>query len=167
LSDDYACACSFYGVCIFSEATNNPQLLGAVIDKYQPYVTGQKTPRNPGHVDWNVFGILPFELYRQTGNYDDYVPLAKFYADTEFENPRPDGLSPYTRFWVDDMYMVGSLQAQAYKNLQDPKYINNGVTQLWDISKRLKTSSGPTDFFITLIILPSSGVEETAGPRRQ
>jgi rhamnogalacturonyl hydrolase YesR len=147
LSDAYACACSFYGVCIFSEATNNPQLLSAVIDKYQPYVTGQKTPRNPGHVDWNVFGILPFELYRQTGNYDDYVPLAKFYADTEFENPRPDGLSPYTRFWVDDMYMVGSLQAQAYKNLQDPKYINNGVTQLLGYIEEVEDLQRPNGLF--------------------
>ncbi|MFB0524639.1 MAG: glycoside hydrolase family 105 protein [Phycisphaerae bacterium] len=147
LTNNYACVCSFYGVCIFSEATNNRQLLNAVIAKFQPYVTGQKTPPNPGHVDWNVFGILPFELYRQTGNYDDYVPLAKFYADTEFENPRPDGLSPYTRFWVDDMYMVGSLQAQAHKNLQDPKYINNGVTQLLGYIEEVEDLQQPNGLF--------------------
>ena len=147
MANGYARVCSFYGVCIFSEATNNPDLLNAVIAKYQPYVTGQKTPPDPGHVDWNVFGILPFELYRQTSNYDDYVPLAKFYADTEFENPRPDGLSPYTRFWVDDMYMVGSLQAQAHKNLQDPNYINNGVTQLLGYIEEVEDLQRPNGLF--------------------
>jgi len=147
LTNNYACVCSFYGVCIFSEATNNRGLLNVVIAKFQPYVTGQKTPPNPGHVDWNVFGILPFELYRQTGNYDDYVPLAKFYADTEFEHLRPDGLSPYTRFWVDDMYMVGSLQAQAYKNLQDPKYINNGATQLLGYIEEVEDLQQPNGLF--------------------
>ncbi len=147
LGNHYASACSFYGVCIFSEATNDPQLLDAVRDKYQPYVTGEKKPRGPGHVDWNVFGILPFELYRQTGNYDDYVPLAKSFADTEFENPRPDGLSPYTRFWVDDLYMVGSLQAQAYKNLQDPKYIDNGVIQLLGYIEEVEDLQRPNGLF--------------------
>lgn len=143
----YACICSYYGVCIFSEATDTPELLSAVVDKYQPYVTGQKTPPDPGHVDWNVFGILPFELYRQTGNYDDYIPLAKYYADTEFENPRPDGLSAYTRFWVDDMYMVGSLQAQAHKSLGDPNYINNGVTQLLGYIEEVEDLQQPNGLF--------------------
>jgi len=128
LGTGYASACSYYGVMIFSEATDDTELKNQVIINYEPYLDPSSWP-NPGHVDWNVFGIVPFELYRQTANVG-YLPLALYLADTEFENPRDDGLSPYTRFWVDDMYMVGSLQAQAYKSTLDPKYINNGVTQL-------------------------------------
>jgi rhamnogalacturonyl hydrolase YesR len=130
LTTHYASACSYYGVLLYSELTGNTGLKNSVITAYQPYYTGQQTPPE-GDVDKNVFGILPFELYRQTGD-TNYLPLAQHLADLEFASPRPDGLSSYTRtqFWIDDLYMIGSLQAQAYKSTADMNYANHAVTQL-------------------------------------
>jgi unsaturated rhamnogalacturonyl hydrolase len=129
LGNGYAIMCSYDGVMIFSEATGDTSLSDRVIAAYQPYLTGQSHPLPVGHVDNNVFGIVPFEIYRQTQE-AQYLPLAVALADAEFANPRSDGLSSYTRFWVDDLYMVCSLQAQAYKSLEEPRYVENGVTQL-------------------------------------
>jgi len=36
--------------------------------------------------------------------------------------PLPDGLTRETRWWVDDAFMIGSLQIQAYRATKDPKY---------------------------------------------
>lgn len=122
---EYYDACANYGVLIFTDATKDNKLRDRVVAAYQPYLSGEKQPV-VGHVDDNLFGIVPFEIYRQTGK-REYLPLAMHQADDEWENPREDGLTPYTRWWLDDMYMVGSLQAHAYRSLHDRKYADRGA----------------------------------------
>jgi unsaturated rhamnogalacturonyl hydrolase len=129
LTTYYASACSYYGVLVYSEVTGDTGLKNSVIAAYpSSYYTGQTMPPE-GDVDKNIYGILPFELYRQTGD-ANYLTSAQYLADKEFETPRPDGLSEYTRFWIDDTYMIGSLQAQAYKSTGNINYANRAVTQL-------------------------------------
>ncbi len=125
----YANVCSQYGVAIFAQASGQTDLLSGVISAYQPYLDGEASYNTSPHVDHNVFGIVGFELYRQTGN-ADYLVISKHLADQEFETLNADGLSWLTRYWVDDMYMIGSLQAQAYKALGEPNYAENGSRQL-------------------------------------
>lgn len=141
----YPWACSYYGVMIFADATNDAVLKNQVIKVYEPYRTGQRAPHE-GHVDYNVFGILPFEIYRQTGD-SSYLPVPLWLANAEFQNPRPDGLSRYTRFWVDDLYMICSLQAQAYKNTLDPNYINNGTIQILGYAGDVEDLQQPNGLF--------------------
>ena len=136
----YAAACSYYGVLIFSEATNNTELRSRVIAVYEPFLMGDKSPRT-GHVDNNLFGIVPFELYRQTKD-KKYLAIAKILADDEWESPRPDGLTKYTRFTADDPYMVGSLQAQAYKATGDIKYADRGVMFILAYAEKLQRPDG-------------------------
>jgi len=136
----YTMACSRYGVLIFADATGDGELRNKVEQAYEPYLSGKRKPRQ-GHVDFNVFGIVPFELFRETGN-PKYLDLAKKLADDEFKNPRKDGLTSYTRFWVDDMYMVGSLQTQAYKSLKDPVYLERAFTQLLGYCDKLQQPNG-------------------------
>ncbi len=129
LTTYYASACSYYGALVYSEVTGDTGLKDSCIAAYpSSYYTGSEMPPE-GDVDKNVYGILPFELYRQTGD-ANYLTAALYLADEEFANPRPDGLSEYTRFWIDDTYMIGSLQAQAYKSMGDMNYANRAVTQL-------------------------------------
>jgi unsaturated rhamnogalacturonyl hydrolase len=129
LTSHYASACSYYGVLVYSEVTGNTALKNSVIAAFpSSYYTGAQMPPE-GDVDKNIYGILPFELYRQTGD-ANYLTSAQYLADKEFETPRHDGLSEYTRFWIDDTYMIGSLQAQAYKSMGDIDYANHAVTQL-------------------------------------
>lgn len=136
----YAAACSYYGALIFSDATNDTDLRNRVIVNYEPFLMGDKSPRT-GHVDNNLFGIVPFELYRQTKD-KKYLAIAKLLADDEWENPRSDGLTIYTRFTADDPYMVGSLQAQAYKATDNIKYANRGAMFILAYAEKLQQPNG-------------------------
>jgi rhamnogalacturonyl hydrolase YesR len=132
LTDHYASACSYYGVLLYSELTGNTGLKNSVIAAYPPaYYNGSDTPDGEGSQDRNAYGILPFELYRQTGD-ANYLTLAVYLADEEFENPLSNGLANYnyTRFWIDDTYMIGSLQAQAYKSMGNNIYADRATVQL-------------------------------------
>ncbi|MBN1392701.1 MAG: glycoside hydrolase family 88 protein [Sedimentisphaerales bacterium] len=125
----YADLCAYYGVLVWSELTGNTAMRDSIIAKYPVnYYNGSQMPPK-GDVDKNVYGIYPFEMYRQTGD-ANYLTAALYLADDEFANPRPDGLSAYTRFWIDDTYMIGSLQTQAYKSMGNIIYANRAVTQL-------------------------------------
>jgi unsaturated rhamnogalacturonyl hydrolase len=129
LTDHYASACSYYGVLLYSEVTGDTSLKDSVIAAFPTaYYNGSQMPPI-GSVDAGAYGILPFELYRQTGD-ANYLTSAVYLADEEFTPPRSDGLCKYTRFWIDDTYMVGSLQAQAYKSMGDIIYANRATAQL-------------------------------------
>lgn len=136
----YQKVCTYYGALNFAEATGNKNIANQVIEGYSPYLRGKKKPHS-GHVDYNVFGIWPFEIYRQTGD-EKYLAIPKKLADDEFKNPREDGLTNLTRFWVDDMYMVGSLQVQAYKSTKDKIYLDRAALQLKVYCEKLQRSNG-------------------------
>ncbi len=137
---EYEQICSYYGALCFAEATGDTGLRDRIEAAYGPCLSGEIKPQT-GHVDNNLFGILPFELFRQTGN-RAYLSTANYLAEEEFENPREDGLTRYTRFWADDMYMVGSLQAQAHKCLRDPLYADRGVDHLLAYLEKLQRPDG-------------------------
>jgi rhamnogalacturonyl hydrolase YesR len=101
---------------------------------------GKKTPAM-GHVDNNLFGIVPLELYHQTGK-GEYLAMGLLMAEEEWTSPREDGLTRYTRWWLDDPYMVGNLQAQAYKNTKEIRFIDRGVKFQLAYFKRLRQPSG-------------------------
>ena len=136
----YQKVCTYYGALNFAEVTGNKNIANQVIEGYSPYLKGKKKPHS-GHVDYNVFGIWPFEIYRQTGD-KKYLAIPKKLADDEFKNPREDGLTNLTRFWVDDMYMVGSLQVQAYKSTKDKIYLDRAALQLKVYIEKLQRPNG-------------------------
>lgn len=136
----YQRACAYYGSLIFSDVTNDPAILEKVTKGYHSFSKGIKFNLK-GHVDYNVFGIWPFEIYRQTKD-EHYLKKPKFLADHEFEKLQEDGLSSFTRFWIDDMYMVGSLQVQAYKSLKDTVYLNRAAKTIKVYCDKLQKPNG-------------------------
>jgi rhamnogalacturonyl hydrolase YesR len=131
LTTHYASASSYYGVLLYSELIGDTALKDSVIAAFpSSYYTGAQMPP-VGSVDAGAYGILPFELYRQTGD-ANYLTSAVYLADEEFTPPPPlpNGLCKYTRYWIDDTYMVGSLQAQAYKSMGNIIYANHATAQL-------------------------------------
>lgn len=136
----YQRVCAYYGSLIFSEVTNDASIAEKVIMGYKGFMKGPKFNLK-GHVDYNVFGIWPFEIYRQTGD-EKYLKKPKFLADHEFEKLQEDGLSSFTRFWIDDMYMVGSLQAQAYKSTGDTVYLNRAAKTIKVYCDKLQKPNG-------------------------
>jgi unsaturated rhamnogalacturonyl hydrolase len=149
LTTHYASASSYYGVLLYSELTGNAGMKNSVIAAFpSSYYTGATMPPE-GSQDKNAYGILPFELYRQTGD-ANYLTSALYLADTEFANPRPDGLAEYpkyTRFWIDDTYMIGSLQAQAYKSMGDIIYANRATVQLLGYMGEVENLQQPNGLF--------------------
>lgn len=137
----YETACAYFGVLRLAELQNNQKLIDNVKANYTAFMKSSPDKIKPGHVDWNVFGILPFELYLQTKD-EQYLELATKLVEDEWAQPRPDGLTAYTRFWTDDMFMVGALQVQAYRALKKEIFLDRGVAQLLAYAKVLQRQYG-------------------------
>jgi unsaturated rhamnogalacturonyl hydrolase len=157
----YPTVCSYYGVLKLAEVTKNTKLIDAVKANYAACpITGQeifysedksvgankrqspKTDRiRAGHVDWNVFGVLPFELYLLTKD-EGYLKVAMALAEDEWAEPNEQGLTAYTRFWVDDMFMVGGLAVQAYRASGKDIFLERAQTQLLGYAKALQQQNG-------------------------
>lgn len=134
--------CAWYGALTFAKESGDTQLTKNLADRFEPlFTTDTALLPVPDHVDYTVFGALPLELYMQT-NEQRYFELGKHYADEQWgppEGPRvvPEshvyynqGLTWQTRLWIDDMYMITLLQAQAYRATDDRKYIDRTAKEM-------------------------------------
>jgi unsaturated rhamnogalacturonyl hydrolase len=140
----YSEVCAAYGVLKFAALTHNTQLMEQAVARYEPMLNDNGTPRmipDRVHVDDFVFGVLPLEIYMQTGD-ERYLKIGKKFADRQWENPLPNGLTMQTRWWIDDMYMVSSLQIQAYRATHDMKYADRAVLFLLAYLDRLQQPNG-------------------------
>ena len=124
----YAEACAAFGVAQMADVLHNEDAIQQLSNRYMKVIT-DSIPNTADHVDANVYGILPFELYRLTGK-TAFLDQAKYLADVQWENPRSDGLSNQTRFWIDDVWMIGSLQTEAYRITKDPVYIERAALEI-------------------------------------
>jgi rhamnogalacturonyl hydrolase YesR len=136
----YPEVCTWYGALAFSETIKDQQAIDQLDQRFVKLITEEKKLLpNPGHVDNNVFGAVPFELFKQTDK-QEYLQIAIPYADKQWSlpaNPKPEyqrlydsGYSWQTRLWIDDMYMITLVQAQAYRVLRDRKYIDRAAKQM-------------------------------------
>ncbi|AOW09016.1 glycoside hydrolase family 88/105 protein [Flavobacterium gilvum] len=136
----YPDVCTWLGGFWFTKATNNKELFNKLEARFQPLFTNEANllPK-PNHVDNNVFGTLPLELYMQTKN-QKYLDMGMHYANTQWELPQDakasekkwadGGYSWQTRIWLDDMFMITSIQAQAFRATKDKKYLNRAAKEM-------------------------------------
>lgn len=136
----YAETCTWLGSLWFAEATKNNDLLTRLETRFQPLFDSEKylLPA-PDHVDNNVFGAVPLELYLQT-HARKYLDLGLFYADTQWTLPdsataeerkyADEGYTWQTRIWIDDMFMITAVQTQAYRATGDRKYIDRAAREM-------------------------------------
>jgi unsaturated rhamnogalacturonyl hydrolase len=139
----YPEVCAWYGALTFAQASGDKDLTAQLIKRFDPLLTaeGSRLIHREAHVDYLVFGALPLELYLETKE-QKYLDLGKQFADEEWENARPDGLSTETRFWIDDMYMITILQVQAYRATGDAKYIDRAALEMAAYLDRLQQPTG-------------------------
>lgn len=125
----YAEVVTWLGALQLAGRLKNETLLARLAQRFAPLMA----PGNPlvppaNHVDFSVFGVLPLELYRQTGDARLRM-LGLSFADAQWDRPVPGGLTNQTRFWVDDIYMITALQGAAYRATGDTKYLDRAALQ--------------------------------------
>jgi len=114
-----------------------------LVDMYEPFASGQRKSLPAEHVDYTIYGALPLEVYIANGD-KRALKIGLEYADAEWEKPVEgkvsedhgnfpyakqlelweEGLSPQSRIWIDDLYMITLVQVQAYRATGDRKYVD-------------------------------------------
>ncbi len=112
----YKDACAWYGALSIAGLVDDAALTSGLIAKYEPYKntwSGFSPPNNnyDGHVDNNVFGIVPLEIAKVDPD-PIYLTEGDLLADHQVEQ-----IAAQIRFAIDDMFMITSLQVQAYRVL--------------------------------------------------
>lgn len=137
----YPETCTWYGALRFAEATHNIFLLQRLADRFDPlFGKDSALIPKPDHVDYSVFGSVPLELFIQTRD-SSYLPIGKIMADNQWAVPSgprvtaasrayyEKGLSWQTRLWVDDMFMITTLQTEAYRATGDQSYLDHAAKE--------------------------------------
>jgi unsaturated rhamnogalacturonyl hydrolase len=138
----YPETCTWYGSLAFAKLSGDKKLVQQLAQRFEPLFGARDTliPK-PDHVDLSVFGAVPLELYMQTRD-QRYMNVGKYIADKQWgppEGPRvkPEshiyynkGLTWQTRMWIDDMFMITAVQAQAYRATGDTAYINRAAREM-------------------------------------
>jgi len=138
----YPEVCTWYGALTFAQLTGDSDLTSRLIKRFDP-LFGEKASLipKPNHVDFTVFGTVPLEVYLET-NDPKYLELGKPFADDQWQDPRPDGLTTQTRFWIDDMYMITAVQVQAYRATGERKYLDRAAHEMSVYLDQLQQPNG-------------------------
>lgn len=133
---------TFYwsGALRYADGAKDKELIQRLQEKFDFLFTEEKILQPiMNHVDLNMFGSLPLEFYLVTKDLK-YRYLGLPYADSQWELPRnvkphekewaEKGYSWQTRLWIDDMYMITIVQAEAYHVTGDKKYINRAAKEM-------------------------------------
>jgi len=139
----YPEVCAAFGALRWAAAAGDTPRQQQLIARYEFILTpeGSRSVSTNRHVDFHVFGVLPLEIYLRNGD-ARYLQFGRRFADDQWLNPRPDGLAEETRWWVDDCFMIGSLQIQAYRATHDPKYADRVATELAAYLDKLQQPNG-------------------------
>ena len=148
----YPEVCAWYGALQLAKASGDKTLLSQLENRFTPLLDSlKKLVPAPDHVDHTVFGAVPLELFRQTGN-QVYADMGLVFANRQWEMPerqRPEyrnysdkGLSWQTRFWIDDMFMITLIQAQAYRASGNRLYIDRAAHEMVQYLDTLQRPNG-------------------------
>lgn len=139
----YAQVCTWQGALTFAERSKDWRLQTRLVARYRDLMVpaNERIVPKREHVDWSVFGALPLEVYLQTGD-KQARSEGMWRADQQWALPREDGLSRQMRFWIDDMYMIGALQTQAFRATNDPVYLDRATRSMVVSLQRLQQPNG-------------------------
>ena len=136
----YSEVCAAYGATKLAALLNDSATIQKLSERYMRVIDDSIT-NTKNHVDANVYGILPLELYRYTKNEKFYKQGIEL-ADIQWQDPLENGLTRQTRFWIDDVYMIGSLQIQAYRLSGEQKYLQRAALETAAYLEKLQQPNG-------------------------
>lgn len=133
----YADAACAYGTAKFAAITGDKALLDQVAARHARITIGN----NESHVDVCIYGVWPMEQGMRTGDAAMAARGAKF-AENQWNKTTPDGLTAQARYWIDDVWMIGALQVQAWRVTRDPKYLDHAALMARLYMERLQQPNG-------------------------
>jgi unsaturated rhamnogalacturonyl hydrolase len=121
----YPEVCAWYGALQVAQVTEDQALERQLIGRFDQFRTpdGSRRLSPRSHVDYRITGVIPLEIYLINGD-PSYLTLGRDFADKQWENTTPDGITTEARYWSDDLYMLPVLQVQAYRATKDAKYLD-------------------------------------------
>ena len=156
----YPEVCTWYGALTFAQASGDRDLTARLIQRFEPLLSrpGSDLIHRERHVDFEVFGAVPLQIYMET-KAPKYLQLGKSFADTQWQplppgtqvrdgmppQSLPPGLTPETRFWVDDTYMSTILQVQAFRATGDREYLDRAALEMVAYLDKLQQPNGLFD----------------------
>lgn len=134
---------AWYGSLTVAQLTGDTNLTTRLIQKFEPLLTepGSKRINQSAHVDFRVFGIVPLEIYLQTKD-ERCLKLGLSFADAQWAQTTPDGITAEARYWIDDMYMIPAVQVQAYRATGDLKYLDRAALAMSAYFDKLQQANG-------------------------
>lgn len=133
----YKVACAFRGALSVSAVLGDRVTLDALIAKYEPFRSSYSDLlASQGHVDENVFGIVPLQIAEET---KDPVILAEGLSIADHQR---EYIALQKRFAIDDMFMITALQVQAYRASGNPQYLELAASVMVEYLSRLQQSDG-------------------------
>ncbi len=134
---------TWYGSLTVAQLTGDANLKARLIQKFEPLLSepGAKRINPSAHVDYRVFGIVPLEIYLQTKD-ERCLKLGQSLADAQWAKTTPDGITAEARYWIDDMYMIPAVQAQAFRATGEGKYLDRAALAMTTYLDRLQQPNG-------------------------
>jgi len=138
----YPEVCAWYGSLTFARLTKDKDLMDSLVKRFDPLLGPDAGLIVQARgVDYSVFGTLPLQIYMETKD-PRHLELGLWFADRQWASPRPDGLTPETRFWIDDMYMITMVQVQAFRATGNPVYLDRASMEMVAYLDQLQQPNG-------------------------
>lgn len=122
----YAEVATAVGALRLANAAGDNPLNNRIRDRYRRMLAAN-LPNTRNHVDANVFGVWPLEMWKhgQAGPPAQEIGLGM--ADGQWAETTSDGLTRQARYWIDDIWMIGALQNAAWRVTRDRKYLDRAA----------------------------------------
>jgi unsaturated rhamnogalacturonyl hydrolase len=141
----YAEVCAAYGALRVAGLLGDRDLVARLKARYDLESSPVEGPgriiNTANHVDANVYGILPLELYILTGE-ETSLERGLRLADGQWADPLSSGMTSQTRYWIDDVYMIASLQVRAFEVTGRAVYLERAALEVADYLEKLQEPNG-------------------------
>ena len=149
----------------FAQTTGDTALTRRLTDHFEPFFDEKiHLVPVPNHVDFSVFGALPYAIYRVNGD-TRCLDLGEYFATMQWAKPlkgapprfvhgghnlpweeRLDlwnrGYTAETRFWIDDMYMITLLQTEGARATGKSEYVERAAKETVLYLEKLQKPNG-------------------------
>jgi len=135
--------CAWYGSLTVAALTRDTALRDRLVAKYDVLLKpeGQAKISAEAHVDYRIAGIVPLE-YAIQGVGGDWQARGLHFADAQWAETTPDGITTEARYWIDDMYMSPILQVQAWRATGERKYLDRAARMMAAYLDKLQQPNG-------------------------